>query len=156
MKYIIKASLLILIALMITNCTKNSVSSSNENANTYNGQWLLTNRNIFDSILVFKKIEDADSTVVLGHKYSINGSEMKFSVLNPMPQCGNGTFYLDSCKFIQNNEEIVLDLKGGYLVQSTFVYKASYTPKDKSSNGFTLIRQKVIADKKSSLYEFSK
>ncbi len=42
---------------MITNCTKNSVSSSNENANTYNGQWLLTNRNIFDSILVFKKIE---------------------------------------------------------------------------------------------------
>jgi len=132
---------------MVNNVNKITQDSNNTSLR-FNGNWLLDNNNIFDPVLVFRKETPGDSVIIYGKKFTIHGNKMVYTAFNPTPACGNGMFYLDSCRFVLNEDKIEISFKGGYRAESRFDYIADYIVKKENSDTFYLSRQNVIRDNK--------
>ncbi len=148
--------LTIIIALFFYNCNQKSTQPIIEEAQStiqenYEGDWLVTT-NIFDSTLTFNRIEQPDSVIPYGSKFTFNKENLNYKDLNPAPSCGNGIFFLDSCAYQKENKQLTLFFKGGYAMEYNFIYKAKYLLQEKTDSAFTLIRTKILIDEKNSIY----
>jgi len=159
MRIIALSNITILITLFFCSCnqksTKNIVENVNsqEVINSFNleGDWLVTT-NLFDSIIIFNRIENPDSSIPYGSQFTFNKESLTYKDLNPAPSCGNGIFFIDSCAYENTSQNFTLFLKGGYAIQSNFIYSAKYLLKKEDNSEFTLIKTKVLRDEKSSIY----
>ncbi len=119
---------------------------SSNTSSFYEGDWLLDKGNIFDPVLVFRKETPGDSSIIYGKKFTILGNKMIYTAFNPVPACGNGMFYLDSCSLLLNEDKIELSFVGGYRVESRFDYSADYFITRENEDRFYLTRKNVIRD----------
>ena len=135
------------------NSSKDTQGSITGLDSSFNGEWKLTNSWVFDSTLVFEKIDKTVERPEYEEVFIIEGKSIKHEVRTELGMCGNGMFYLDSALFKPAAKEVEMELYGGYMVESTFKYNATYTVKDKSEDGFTLLLKRISLDEGKSLYE---
>lgn len=121
----------------------NAENQKVDNEITYEGDWLLTN-SLFDSILTFKRIEESDSQTIYGKKFSFNADKLIYEHFNPVPTCGNGMFFMDTCSFNVENNIFRFNFKGGYMVESRFDYTAEYILSENSGKIMELERIATI------------
>ena len=118
----------------------------------HEGEWLLTSK-LFDSLLTFKRIEISDSLIVYGKKFTFNGEDLKFEHFNPVPACGNGMFYMDSCAYQMENKNFTFFFKGGHTFESNFLYSAEYMLKTKNDKQISFVKTATLIDHQASIYE---
>lgn len=135
------------------NSSKDTQGSMTGLDSSFNGEWKLTNSWVFDSTLVFEKIDNTVERPEYEEVFIIEGKSIKHEVRTELGMCGNGMFYLDSALFKPVAKKVEMELYGGYMVESTFKYNATYTVKDKSEDRFTLLLKRISQDEGKSLYE---
>ena len=156
MKTSVRSTLIFLASFFLYSCnqksTENITKETDKNifSEIYDGDWLITT-NIFDSILTFNRIENKDS-LPYGSLFTFYKGNLTHEDLSPPAPCGNGAFFIDSCAYEKTNQNFTLYLKGGYLVESNFIYRAKYLLKDNKKSQFKLIRTEVLINKKTSAY----
>lgn len=123
------------------------------NIQQFQGDWLLSNSSIFDSILHFRRFNAKDSSLTYGDKFSIRGNEMDYSIYHPGPECANGLLSIDSSTIHCLKQNINLFFKGGYIAEHGFTYKAQYRLVKKHPKSFVLVKQKVIAKEMTAFYD---
>ena len=133
--------------------TKQAQNDSSADNSSFNGEWKLKDSWVFDSTLVFERIDKTVMRPDYEEVFIIDGSYMKHEVRTNIGMCGNGTFFLDSASFDSSSKNVEMNLLGGYMVESTFEYKATYKVEDLSENSFTLGLEKVILNESKSEYE---
>jgi len=118
----------------------------------HEGEWLLTS-NLFDSLLTFRRIELSDSLTVYGKKFTFEKETLKYEDFNPVPSSGNGMFYMDTCDYQMKDDDFIFYFKGGYLVESSFEYRAKYTLLSVREKQIRFKRTKTFKHKKKSIFE---
>lgn len=112
------------------------------------GTWLLKN-GVHDSVLVFNRLLENDSTKFMTKKLDIGQGKMTFSLHNPQPMCGNGSLYLEKVSYLVQDKIVDIRWKGGYRIESTFDNHYQYKMSNQSENSFTLVKIKTHStDKK--------
>lgn len=117
------------------------------------GDWLLGNPSIFDSILHFKRFMAKDSSLTYGDKFTIKGSKIIYSIYNPGVECANGLLSIDSCAIQISEDHLELFFKGGYIAEHGFIYKAQYQLIKKHPLGFILAKKKTMIHEVSAFYD---
>ncbi len=133
--------------------TKQAQTDSSADNSCFNGEWKLKDSWVFDSTLVFERIDKTIERPDYEEVFIIDGSSMKHEVRTNIGMCGNGTFFLDSASFDSSSKNVEMNLLGGYMVESTFKYKASYKVAARNDIGFTLELKKVILNESKSDFE---
>ena len=136
--------------IFVASCTKDNDEFTYPLS--HEGEWLLTS-NLFDSLLTFRRIIKSDSSIVFGKQFTFDRENLKFKHFNPVPSCGNGMFYMDSCAYFKEDELFTIFLKGGYMLESSFIFNAKYLRTHMDNSNFTLSRTEIIKNEKSSIFE---
>lgn len=131
----------------VNTLTHFSESETTYYPNNYEGEWLLTS-NLFDSLLTFKRVELSDSSVIFGKKFSFEEGSLKYDDFNPVPSCGNGMFYMDTCHYKIKDNYFTFNFSGGFMVESIFDYSAEYKLIDKNKKYMTLKRIVILKNDK--------
>lgn len=132
--------------------TFSTPTASESYPDSHEGEWLLTS-NLFDSMLTFKRIELSDSSVVYGKKFTFEDNNLKYSDYNPVPTCGNGMFYIDSCNYQMQDKNFTFYFKGGYFLDSGFEYRAKYVMKHRGEKNISFLRTEILNDEKTNFYD---
>jgi hypothetical protein len=135
------------------NPAKLTQASSGGHNSSFNGEWKLTDSWVFDSTLVFERVDKTITRPEYEEVFIIEGSSMKHEVRTEIGMCGNGMFFLDSASFVSSSRNVEITLQGGYMVESTFEYIAKYKVQDQTENGFSLRIKSVLMNEKKSFYE---
>lgn len=128
------------------------VSLSTSYSESIEGEWLLTSE-LFDTLLTFKRLELSDSSIVFGKKFTFEGEKLKFDKFNPVPTCGNGLLYIDSCAYQMQDTNFTFYFKGGHILESIFEFQAKYLLEHRDEKNITFSRVEILKDKKTNFYD---
>ncbi|MEN8927695.1 MAG: hypothetical protein ABF242_06090 [Flavobacteriales bacterium] len=126
------------------NC--NEIRTIDSGSINIEGKWILKNRNVFDSVLNFRKENFGDSNLVWLKQFTFSDTTVSFEAIKTVPRCGNGIFYLDSINYWKSNDTIYFGLKGGYTLGNRFNYKAEYLINNERDSSFSLSRINLILE----------
>ena len=145
--------LLSVATLYACNPNKRAQASSADHSSSFNGEWKLTDSWVFDSTLVFERVDKSITRPEYEEVFIIEGSSMKHEVRTEIGMCANGIFYLDSASFGSSSRNVEITLYGGYMVESAFEYSAKYKVQDQTENGFSLQLKSVLMNEEKSVLE---
>lgn len=143
--------LAIVAGLVACNSSKSSIGSS-FSGSTLNGEWKMKGNFMFDSLLVFNRIDKAVEPEEFEEVFIINNGDLSYEIRTEIGICGNGLFFLDSASVLLDRKNVAVFLDGGYREESELVYDAEFKLKELTKNQFTIELKKVNTEEVKSLY----